>query len=129
VPALVVLTTVGTEEEASSIARELVCRRQAACVNVLAGVKSTYRWQEKVCRDSEFLLVIKTLDSEYPEVERTIRELHSYELPEILAFEATRGEASFLGWIASSLDKSKGTCKNSDDELEDPPISLDETNY
>jgi periplasmic divalent cation tolerance protein len=129
VSALVVLTTVGTEEEADAIARELVCRRHAACVNVIAGVKSTYRWQEKVCRDSEFLLVIKTLASEYAEVERAIREIHSYELPEILAFEASRGEASFLGWIEASLDKSKGTCVNSEDELEDPPISLDETNY
>ena len=128
-PALVVLTTVGNEEEANAIARELVCRRHAACVNVLPGVKSTYRWQDKVCRDSEYLLVIKTLDTEYPEVERAIRELHSYELPEILAFEASRGEASFLGWIAAALDKSKGPCLNSDDELEDPPISLDETNY
>jgi periplasmic divalent cation tolerance protein len=129
VPALVVLTTVGNEEEADAIARELVCRRHAACVNVLSGVKSTYRWQEKVCRDSEFLLVIKTLDSEYAEVERAIRQLHSYELPEILAFEASHGEDNFLAWIASSLDKSKGSCKDSDDQLEDPPISLDETNY
>jgi periplasmic divalent cation tolerance protein len=129
VAALVVLTTVGTEEEASSIARELVCRRHAACVNVIAGVKSTYRWQDKVCRDSEYLLVVKTDASEYAAVERAIQELHSYELPEILAFEVTGGEASFLAWIASSLDKSKGTCKDSDEELEDPPISLDETNY
>ena len=127
--ALVVLTTVGTEEEASAIARELVCRRHAACVNVVAGVKSTYRWQDKVCRDSEYLLVIKTEASEYAAVERAIQELHSYELPEILAFEATRGEAGFLDWIARALDKSKGTCKDSEDELEDPPISLDETNY
>ncbi len=128
-PALIVLTTVGNEEEANAIARELVCRRLAACVNVLPGVKSTYRWQEKVCRDSEYLLMIKTLDSEYPEVERAIRELHSYELPEILAFEASRGEPGFLGWIAAALDKSKGPCLDSDDQLEDPPISLDETNY
>lgn len=127
--ALVVLTTVGTEEEASSIARELVCRRHAACVNVIAGVKSTYRWQEKVCRDSEYLLVIKTGAEQYAEVERAIRELHSYELPEILAFEATRGEKGFLDWLAQAVDKSKGTCKDSDDELEEPPIPLDETNY
>jgi periplasmic divalent cation tolerance protein len=129
VAALVVLTTVGTEEEASSIARELVCRRHAACVNVIAGVKSTYRWQEKVCRDSEYLLVIKTGAEQYAEVERAIKELHTYELPEILAFEATRGEKGFLDWLAQAVDKSKGTCKDSDDELEEPPIPLDETNY
>jgi periplasmic divalent cation tolerance protein len=128
VAALLVLTTVGTEEEASRIARELVCRRHAACVNVVPGIRSTYRWQGKVCRDSEFLLVIKTLREEYPAIEAAIRELHSYELPEILAFEAKRGEAGFLGWIAASLDKSAGGCAE-DDELEEPPISLDDTRY
>lgn len=127
--ALVVLTTVGTEEEANAIARELVCRRHAACVNVVSGVKSTYRWQEKVCRDSEYLLVVKTLAEEYGAVEKTIREHHSYELPEILAFEAKQGEANFLAWIAASLDKSKGPCRDADEELEEPPIPLDETNY
>ncbi len=127
--ALVVLTTVGTEEEASQIARSLVCRRHAACVNVIPGIRSTYRWQGKVCRDTEFLLLIKTLEEEYPQVEAAIRELHSYELPEILAFPVGQGEAGFLSWIAASLDKSEGPCSNEDDELEDPPISLDETNY
>jgi len=126
VPALLVLTTVGTEEEASRIARELVCRRHAACVNVVPNLKSTYRWQGRVCRDSEYLLIVKTLSEEYAAVESAIRELHSYELPEILAFEATDGEARFLGWIASALDKSQGGCAE-DDELEEPPISLDDT--
>jgi len=128
VSALVVMTTVGTEEEASRLARELVCRRHAACVNRVPGIKSTYRWQGKVCSDTEYLLVIKTLESEYPAVEATIRELHSYELPEILAFPVARGEAGFLGWLAGALDKSQGVCAD-DAELEDPPISLDETNY
>ncbi|HLF55876.1 MAG TPA: divalent-cation tolerance protein CutA [Thermoanaerobaculia bacterium] len=127
--ALLVLTTVGTEEEASRIARALVCRRHAACVNVVPGVKSTYRWQDKVCSDTEFLLVVKTEESEYAGVEAAIRELHSYELPEILALSADRGEASFLAWIASSVDKTRASGCSEDDELEEPPISLDETNY
>jgi len=129
VSALVVLTTVGTEEEAGQIARALVCRRHAACVNIVPGIKSFYRWQGKVCRDSEYLLIVKTLESEYPAIEQAIRELHSYELPEILAFNVGHGDASFLGWIGTSLDKSQGGCTNEDDELEEPPISLDETNY
>ena len=127
--ALVVLTTVGTEEEAARIARALVCRRHAACVNILPGIKSFYRWQGKVCHDSEYLLVVKTLESEYPAIEQAIRELHSYELPEILAIPTAQGEPSFLGWLATSLDKSQGGCADEDDELEEPPISLDETNY
>jgi periplasmic divalent cation tolerance protein len=128
VSALLVLTTVGTEEEANAIARELVCRRHAACVNVLPNLKSTYRWQGKVCRDSEYLLIIKTLAEEYPAIESAIRELHSYELPEILAFEAAHVEAGFLGWIAASLDKSQGGC-GEDADLEEPPIPLDDTHY
>jgi periplasmic divalent cation tolerance protein len=129
VAALVVLTTVGNEEEASRIARALVCRRHAACVNVLPGIRSTYRWQDKVCRDTEFLLVVKTLESEYAAVEAAIRELHSYELPEILALPAAHVEPSFLGWITASLDKSAASGCSEDDELEEPPFPLDETNY
>jgi periplasmic divalent cation tolerance protein len=130
VGALVVITTVGTEEQANLIARELVCRRHAACVNVVTGLRSVYRWQGKVCKDTEFLLVIKTLDSEYGEVEAAIRELHSYELPEILAFPVARGSAPFLDWIAGSLDKTLAGCGEGDeDQEEEPLVPLDETNY
>lgn len=100
---IVVVTTVGTEEQAKGIAHELVSRRNAACVNILPVACSVYRWQGKVCTDSEFLLVIKTLDSEYEAVEASIRELHEYELPEILSFEVGRGSEAFLAWIAESV--------------------------
>lgn len=103
--AIVVVTTVGTESQAYLIARELVSRRQAACVNILPGVRSIYRWQGKICKDGELLLVIKTLSSEFEAVAATVRELHSYELPEILAFAAERGEPKFLEWIRASVDK------------------------
>ena len=103
--ALVVVTTVGTEEEANQIAEELVARRHSACVNIVPVHRSVYRWQGKICDDREFLLVIKTLEPEYEAVESTVHELHSYELPEILAFRVSRGEARFLDWIAASLDK------------------------
>ena len=103
--AIVMVTTVGDEEQGNLIARELVIRRQAACVNMVSGVKSFYRWQGKICRDAEFLLVIKTMASEYDAVTATIQELHSYEVPEILAFNIAQGEPRFLEWIAGSLDK------------------------
>lgn len=104
--ALVVVTTVGTEEEANRLAEELVGRRHSACVNIVPIHRSVYRWQGKICDDREYLLVIKTLEREYEAVEATVRELHSYELPEILAFRVSRGEARFLDWITQSLDKS-----------------------
>ena len=103
--AIVVVTTVGTEEQAYLIAREIVARRQAACVNVVPGIRSIYRWKGKICKDGELLLIIKTLEEEFEGVAATIRELHSYELPEILSFGVTRGEPSFLDWIAGSVDK------------------------
>ncbi|NJL26376.1 MAG: divalent-cation tolerance protein CutA [Thermoanaerobaculia bacterium] len=104
-PAIVVVTTVGDEEQGNLIARELIARRHAACVNMVSGVKSFYRWQGKICRDGEYMLIIKTMDHEYPAVAEAIRELHSYELPEILAFEISRGDAKFLDWVGNSLDK------------------------
>ena len=103
--AIVMVTTVGDEEQGNLIARELIARRHAACVNMIQGVKSFYRWQGKICRDGEYLLIIKTLESEYDLVLETIQELHTYDLPEILAFNISKGEPGFLDWIANSLDK------------------------
>lgn len=100
-----VVTTVGDEEQGNSIARELIGRRHAACVNMIPGVRSVYRWQGKICRDTEFLLIIKTLESEYEAVADTIRDIHEYDVPEILAFNVGQGDAEFLEWVASSLDK------------------------
>ncbi len=116
VRAIGVVTSVGTEDQAYLIARELIARRQAACVNVLSGVRSIYRWKGKICQDDEFLLVIKTRAEEFEEVAATIRELHSYELPEILAFNVSKGDKSFLDWIGASVDKN---AEFDDDEDED----------
>jgi periplasmic divalent cation tolerance protein len=115
--AIVVVTTVGTEEQANLIAREIVVRRQAACVNILPGVRSIYRWKGKICKDGELMLVVKTLDGELDGVMATIRELHSYELPEILSFQVARGEKNFLNWIADCVDKQAETSDDDDEEL------------
>ncbi len=112
--ALVVVTTVGTEQEANLLAEELVARRHASCVNIVPVHRSVYRWQGKICNDSEFLLLIKTLEVEYEAVEAAVGELHSYELPEILAFRVSRGEARFLDWIARSLDKNADFAEDGD---------------
>jgi periplasmic divalent cation tolerance protein len=114
--AIAVVTTVGTEHQANLIAREIVARRQAACVNILPGVRSIYRWQGKVCKDDEFMLIIKTKDSEFEAVAETIRELHNYELPEILAFTVPKGDRRFLAWIEASVDKEAEFDEDEDDE-------------
>jgi periplasmic divalent cation tolerance protein len=113
---IVIITTVGTEEQANLIAREIVARRQAACVNILPGVRSIYRWKGKICKDGELLLVVKTLEAEFEGVAATIRELHNYELPEILSFSVSHGERQFLEWIAECVDKQAA---GADDDEED----------
>ena len=90
--AVCIITTVGTEEQANLIASEVIARRQAACVNILPRVRSLYRWQGKVCQDDELMLIIKASEEEFEDVAATIRELHSYELPEILAFNVAQGD-------------------------------------
>lgn len=99
------VTTVGTEEQANLVADELVVRRHAACVNIIRVQRSVYRWQGRVFDDNEFLLIAKTTSEEYQAVEDTISELSTYDQPEILGFEVSRGEAGFLAWIVASLDK------------------------
>ncbi len=103
--AIVAITTAGTEDEAYKLAEELVARRQAACVNVLPVSRSIYRWQGKICQDSEYLLVIKSQEGSYPAIQATIQELHSYDLPEILCFNVGQGEPDFLRWIAEATDE------------------------
>jgi periplasmic divalent cation tolerance protein len=115
--AIVVVTTVGTEEQAYLIAREIIARRQAACVNIIPAIRSIYRWKGKICKDGELLLVIKTLQQEFEGVAATIRELHGYELPEILAFGVSQGDQAFLDWIAGSVDKEAEFSDEEEDEL------------
>jgi periplasmic divalent cation tolerance protein len=98
-----VLSTVGTEDEASRIAQALVERRLAACVNVVPGVRSTYRWQGAVRTDTEWLLVAKTRRDRFEELRVAIRELHSYEVPEIVMLDIADGDAAYLAWIDANL--------------------------
>jgi periplasmic divalent cation tolerance protein len=101
--AIVVLVTAATEKEAQAIAEALVGREEAACVNVVPMVRSVYRWKGKVWNETEQLLVIKTTPQAFEDVKRTVKELHSYELPEILAMVVADGEPNVLAWIAASV--------------------------
>lgn len=98
-PISVVVTSVGTEQQAVEISEELVARRLATCVNILPCLRSIYRWKGKVCEDSEFLLIIKTRRVLFAEVAEAIRAIHSYELPEILEFGVDNAETNFHRWV------------------------------
>ena len=107
-----VLTSVGTEQQAVEISEELIARRLATCVNIVPCLRSIYRWKGKICEDTEHLLLIKTPQRLFDEVSAAIREFHSYELPEILAFPITNAETSFHEWVLKMVHPS-------DDEVDD----------
>lgn len=100
--AIVVLTNCPSEDVAERIATALVENRLAACVNRLAPVRSTYRWQGKIERETEVPLLIKTTAARYPEVEAAIRALHPYTVPEIIALPVHAGNAPYLLWLDES---------------------------
>jgi len=97
--ALLVLTTCPDDAVADRIALALVENGLAACVNRVAPVSSIYRWRGSVERSSETMLLIKTTRERYAEVEQAIRQLHPYELPEIIALPVDIGHAGYLRWI------------------------------
>jgi periplasmic divalent cation tolerance protein len=97
--ARIVLTTAGSPQEAEKIARALVDRRLAACVNVVPQIQSIYRWKGKMEQETEWLLIIKTRLKAFDSVRDTIKELHSYELPECIMLEISDGSAPYLNWI------------------------------
>ena len=96
---LAVLTNLPDSESAFNLARELVARRVAACVNVLPASTSFYRWEGKPEEASEHPVLVKTSLERYPALEAAILELHPYELPEIIAWPVTAGLARYLRWV------------------------------
>ncbi len=100
---LQVLTTAGSEEEAERIAAALVERRLAACVQTVGPIASRYRWQGKVETAREWLCLAKTEAGRYRDLEAAIRELHSYEEPEIVATPIVAGSQGYLDWIGANL--------------------------
>ena len=94
-----VLCTVPNAQVAETIARALLEEQLAACVNVLPGVRSLYRWQGKIEDEPELLLVIKTQVARYDELERRVRALHPYQVCEVLALDVAAGAAGYLDWV------------------------------
>src|SRR5271166_3607915 len=98
-----ILTTAGSEKEAQTIARSLVERRLAACVNIIPQVSSIYRWEGKVEEAREWLLIVKTTAAAFEKVRDAISELHSYELPECICLAIEDGSSGYLQWITASV--------------------------
>ena len=99
---VLVLSTVGAED-AERIATALVERRLAACVNVVPGLTSIYRWKDKVERDEERLLVMKTTAAGAPALREAVLELHPYELPEVVVLPVSDGHGPYLDWVRQNV--------------------------
>ena len=97
--ALLVVTTMPDQNSADALAAELVERGLAACVNIGPPATSVYRWEGRVKRDTEWLLMIKTTVDRYAVLENAIVERHPYELPEVIAVPVTHGLSAYLAWI------------------------------
>lgn len=97
------LITVGNRAQADLLSRALVEGRAAACVNTLPGITSTFRWQGKLETDAELLLIVKTRRELIPEVSRIVRELHSYDVPEVIALPVIGGNPAYLDWLGEVI--------------------------
>ena len=96
---LVVFVTCGSEEEGLKIAHALVEERLAACVNLVSPIRSIYRWEGKICDEKEWLLIIKTQTARFDDLEKRVKALHSYSVPEIIALPIVTGSPSYLNWL------------------------------
>jgi periplasmic divalent cation tolerance protein len=94
-----VMVTAAGEEQAAAIARMLVSERLAACVNIIGPLRSIYRWKGALHDESEHLMLIKTRASLLGKLKRRVRELHSYEVPEVIAFAPADASAPYLKWL------------------------------
>ena len=100
--ALVVLITAPSPEEGEAIARALVEEKLAACVNVIPGVTSLYRWRGELQREGEVLLVVKSRRGLFDRLAARVRELHSYQVPEIIALPVILGDEDYLRWLSEA---------------------------
>ena len=100
---IVVYVTAGSAEEADRLARSLVDERLAACVNRIKSVQSVYRWQGKIEQSEEELLIIKTSRDRFAALEKRVRELHSYSVPEVIALPVIEGSSNYLKWIKEQV--------------------------
>ncbi len=100
---VVIFCTASAETEAEAIASALTEEKLAACVQILPSINSFYRWEGRVHNDREYLMMIKTVSQNLEAVKSRIIELHSYDVPEIIALPVAGGSEKYLGWIRSSV--------------------------
>lgn len=100
----VIYITVGNPDEARRIADTLVEEKIAACCNIVPGIHSVYRWKGKICRDAETLLILKTRRASFEKLRARAKELHSYEVPEIIALPILEGHTPYMDWLRDETE-------------------------
>jgi periplasmic divalent cation tolerance protein len=113
--AIVVLMTAGSREEAARLAEMLVGARLAACVQIMPEMESIYHWEGQIRREPEFLLLAKTTQARFEELEREVRALHSYETPEIIALPVAAAYAPYLSWLGATVEPQRNAHTESDE--------------
>ena len=101
VQVLVILVTTINQKEAGRIGKEMVNAKFAACANIIPGIQSVYRWNGKIVKAQEALLILKSTQSRYRALEKAIKAMHSYEVPEIIALPVNEGLDQYVGWVRS----------------------------
>jgi periplasmic divalent cation tolerance protein len=96
---ILVMITAGSEEEGARIAKALLDERLIACANLVSGVRSLYRWEGRTCDDREILMLCKTRGELFPRLSEKVKSIHSYEVPEIIAFPLVQGWQSYFDWV------------------------------
>lgn len=102
---LIIFCTAASEQEAAVLGRTLVEEGLAACANIIPQIRSIYRWKEEIWDERETLLLIKSREDFFEKIRSRIRELHSYEVPEITAIQLDKGDAAYLQWIEAVTAK------------------------
>ena len=105
---LMVYCTVADQKEAEMIADILIDKRLAACCNVIPTINSIYRWKGKVQKTKESLVLIKTTQKKYEQLEKEIKMIHSYSVPEIIATKIETGSSAYIDWVINCVEKQGG---------------------
>ncbi|MGD9580415.1 MAG: divalent-cation tolerance protein CutA [Vampirovibrionia bacterium] len=95
----VVLITAPDEQTAEMIAKALVEQELAACVNIIPSIRSIYSWDGSICDDSEVMMVVKTIAEKFDKLEAVVKDIHSYDVPEIILLPIEKGSKNYLQWI------------------------------
>ncbi len=98
-----VFTTTETKDDAQKIAQVLLEKRLAGCVQIVGPITSSYWWEDEITSSEEYLCLIKSRDDLFPQVEKTIQEVHPYDVPEILAVTVPAGSQAYLDWLNKEL--------------------------